>query len=263
MGLLLSHKSTITVYADCVSIVSTEENKRRGGGKKGEIIGFSKRSRCELFKLLHSITFKTMTFVTLTYPMKYPGDSKEYKANLKEWRRRLERIYGNMKAVWRLEFQKRGAPHFHIMYFDVPFLDIKKISAIWYDIVGSRDEKHLKCGVDLKKVVNSSEQRIIASYMSKYVAKMPDGSENGADNKCGRWWGKWNIEAESKRGIELENWEVQFIVDSLGDNGRSNISWANVGNANFTLFGDSLGSCQFGDYVIELAERIRNARDSR
>ena len=68
-------------------------------------------------------------------------------------------------GVMVLEFQERGAPHFHLLYNDVE-LDKKAVSLAWYRIVDSGDEKHLKAGTSVEHLRN---QHAAESYVSKYL----------------------------------------------------------------------------------------------
>lgn len=74
-------------------------------------------------------------------------------------------MYGTKKsvlkyiAVW--EKQKRGAIHYHIILFDIPFIKTKKIEEIW----GNGFIKINKIDVDSKE----NRGRYISKYFSKSV----------------------------------------------------------------------------------------------
>src|SRR5690606_1419342 len=53
--------------------------------------------------------------VTLTYPRHWPTDPRSWKKHLDAWRKRMQRAWGRLPAVWKLEPQRRGAPHFHLL----------------------------------------------------------------------------------------------------------------------------------------------------
>ena len=87
--------------------------------------------------------------------------------------------------LWVMEFQKRGAPHFHILVDKhIPHQDV---AAMWYKIVSSGDEKHLKAGTRVSRIKNVKQ---VICYISKYLGKknyqkvVPEGFEN-----VGRFWG--------------------------------------------------------------------------
>lgn len=63
----------------------------------------------------------------------------------------------NLKYIAVIEFQKRGAVHYHIVFFNLPFLRKEKIAEIW---------KH--GFIKIKKVEHVDN---IGAYMSKYMTK--------------------------------------------------------------------------------------------
>jgi hypothetical protein len=99
-------------------------SRRRGGGIRERVRGFSWASRRNLLRSLACINrdafraFKgRVIFVTLAYPHSYPEDPERCKGHLKALRKRLQRQYGTFAAFWRLGIQQRGAFHFHLLLF--------------------------------------------------------------------------------------------------------------------------------------------------
>lgn len=255
MGLLLPHKRTLRVYPDMVSVSGGVGEGLTGGGERGEIKVFSPESRYRLFRLLHQITFDRVTFCTLTYPADFPTDKKVYKAHLKEYRRRFERTYGKLRAVWRLEFQERGAPHYHIMYLDAPFIPIEEWCNLWSNVIGTDDLNHRKIGVDVKLVTNGTEKGLIVAYLGKYVAKVDNSSAYEGDRKPGRWWGKWNIVDPTPIEIECDlNEAIAFVEETLAD--RTNQGWEPLDKKQCTLFGERLGTDDFEHRTVVRIKEI-------
>jgi hypothetical protein len=180
--------------------------------EKGDIKAFSKKARLRLLKKLNRFDFKAKGlpfFITLTYPQRYPEDSRTYKNDLDVFRKRLKRRFGDMEYIWRLEAQKRGAPHYHfIIYFeDRPSLGVLKewVSKNWFEVVQrkwrKRDEKHLKAGTNCKEV---DRYRQMVVYVSKYMTKV----EQDSLLDQGRYWGasrNWGdkLASEPLEGREL------------------------------------------------------------
>ena len=112
--------------------------------------------------------------------------------------KRISRKYARLSIVWRLEFQRRGAPHLHCVLYNAPWVDRQWLVAAWGELVNQ-----LNPVVDLRRV--KSGRQLIA-YVSKYVAKVGDSSllDIGTKNavawgrwpsmkgNCGRSWGVWN-----------------------------------------------------------------------
>lgn len=168
-----------------------ETARRVGGGKRGHVETFSKHSRRRLLRLLSHIRKDAdlPLFVTLTYPAQFPT-ARESKQHLDAFLHRLRRAHPQASALWRLESQKRGAPHYHLMVWGVPYLPYKNVALWWYEIVGSGDENHLLAGTQVKKV---RSWRGVWSYASKYLAK-PSGEMQDTEtwHKPGRYWGIHN-----------------------------------------------------------------------
>jgi len=256
VGLLLSHKRTrITIYPDMVTF-SQPGQQVCEPGKRGAVEVMSKASRMRLLKLMHQITYTSVTMVTLTYPAEYPRDGRKVKAQLKEFRRRFEKKFGKLRALWRLEFQKRGAPHFHILYFDCGFIPVGEISSIWYLIVKSGDPNHLKNGVDLKRVHEGSDRAIIMHYVSKYIAKAQKEVENDEISGIGRWWGYWNVNIETPFTVDVAHGIAGIIASKLISNRRDGVPWEPSNRDCFTLFGSSMGTGEYCEYVFSVIDSL-------
>lgn len=155
------------------------------GGARGRVAGFSARSRRRLLDTLHEVQRGQLPiFVTLTYPASWPDNPKEWKRHIDNFGKALTRM-GPYGAVWKLEPQKRGAPHFHLLVWGVRHLRRFRrwLAATWYRIVGSGDEKHLRAGTQANSV---RSQRGVVAYASKYMTK--DVEAAGWENP-GRFWG--------------------------------------------------------------------------
>lgn len=161
-------------------------------GKRGSITLFSRPSQQRLRVLLASVNRDKAVYlpllVTLTYPATWSPSPSDWKRDLDAFSKRLAREYPDAAAVWVLEFQQRGAPHFHLVVFGVPRIDYKWLARAWYEVVGSGDEKHLRAGT---RVEQARKWNALQAYVSKYVSKnqskdlpIPEG--------VGRWWGALN-----------------------------------------------------------------------
>jgi hypothetical protein len=172
---------------------------RRGGGRRGHITEFSKASRRRLLRLLNSINrdqAELPYFVTLTYHHTWPSDYEGRKKHLEAFRKRLERVYGQFSAVWRLEFQKRGAPHYHLlMWLPVPPAKHRlqllrdRVGHYWHEIAGYGSKEHGQAGT---KVEIPRSWRGVNSYAAKYMGKLEQ--LQGGTAGVGRFWGTWRRE---------------------------------------------------------------------
>jgi hypothetical protein len=187
-------------FEDTTSKNRLSPRRRRGGGVRERIKGFSRASRTNLLRRLASINrsaFRAfrgrIVFVTLTYPREYPQDPELCKQHLKALRKRLQRAYGSFAAFWRMGIQQRGAWHFHLLLFVGPSFgpihELRRfISSSWYEVTGKVSEGHLRAGT---RVEAMKKWREATSYVERYMAKVeefPEGLETG------RIWGVWNKE---------------------------------------------------------------------
>lgn len=161
-----------------------EGAKRSGGGLRGSIQGFSRASRRRLLDTVNQVDRRcigSMLFVTLTYPGQWPGSWRVWKGHLRAMVMRLDRRYPGIQLVWRLEFQERGAPHFHLLVFNVERIDIDWLSRAWFEVVGSGDLRHLAAGTQVQRV---QSWRGVLYYVGKYMAKTA-----AVSFATGRVWG--------------------------------------------------------------------------
>ena len=96
-------------------------------GRRGEIRGWSRKSRARMVSTLAELDWAPLlsagaglpAMVTLTYPGDWEavaGDGEQVKRHFQTFLKRFERAWGEqIVGVWKLEFQRRGAAHFHIL----------------------------------------------------------------------------------------------------------------------------------------------------
>lgn len=123
----------------------SEPEKQARVAKRSKIVKFSKRSAKRLRHVIRNSEDTWKVFITLTYPENFPCNGKETKAHLNAFLQYLRRK--GIKYAWVLEFQSRGAPHYHIIASDC--IPKYELSERWYKIVGSGDEKHLRAGTGI------------------------------------------------------------------------------------------------------------------
>jgi hypothetical protein len=203
------------------------EKKRRA--KRGRVRKFSDKSRLGLQLLaadLQQIVRKPDLMLTLTYPSEWRSvctdwtchceasegcsdvpcicdfspSGKVCKKHLDTFRKRLTRYLKRLGltswgCLWFLEFQRRGAPHFHLLLFNLGFVELVElqrwVSTSWAEIVNHLDlkeyEKHLKAGTRTEKIKKSH-----FGYALKYAAKMKQKEVPVEFSDIGRFWGCWN-----------------------------------------------------------------------
>jgi len=161
--------------------------------KRGKVAGFSDASRRRMIELMLKMEHvKSRVFVTLTYGEIFP-DEKRAKENLKAFFERIRRKWPAVpvSGVWRMEHQERGAPHFHIMFFNLPYWNKNEVQEIWGQIINQERP--------FTRIEFIRSWRGVMSYTAKYMTKnTKSGGESGGldyvsyPHATGRIWGVFN-----------------------------------------------------------------------
>ena len=185
-GITVYHSDIVTHRLPC----RCQNQAPSQGAKRGKVYEFSKRSRLRLAFVAANVKpglFKSM--ITLTYPSDFPAHGTRCKAHLAallQWLRdnELARHY-----LWFLEFQARGAPHFHIMVDGRASAKRRSmLSAQWYRVVGSEDQRHLRAGTNWRNA-RDDEPVGLQKYAVKYAQKAQQKNVPEGFQDCGRFWG--------------------------------------------------------------------------
>jgi len=174
---------------------SSVKSKHSGGGKRGVIKELTRAAvgRMKLhFRNAPEEAHRAI--LTLTYPKDYTSSGKEVKRQLDLIKRWLKR-HGVKSGSWFLEFQRRGAPHFHCYLNTYPMGGVGAVSLAWYNIVGSGDPKHLawhqgklsgRPCLEWFRVPHAA-----SAYASKYATKQEQKEVPAEYQDVGRFWGCW------------------------------------------------------------------------
>jgi hypothetical protein len=196
------------------------------------VVSWSEKSRSRMVERLATLDYSpfdlegsTIAFLTLTYPgdwLAVASTASDSKKHLRALQKRFERSFGRpFFAVWKMEFQHRGAPHFHLLApvpIGVHFPDW--LSDAWTEIVNhpnpEEKAKHLLAGTgtDYAKGINADNPQRISYYFSKHSSanKGPKEYQHIPPTEwleagsVGRFWGYWGLTtAISQKGISDEN----------------------------------------------------------
>ncbi|HET9877372.1 MAG TPA: hypothetical protein VFQ37_16690 [Mycobacterium sp.] len=200
----------------CVETVARIEGRERRS-PDASIRSWSRRSRSRMVERLGQLDFAPMfaagrapVMVTLTYPGDWltvaPGPGECHR-HLLALRKRWERKYGGpLFAVWKREFQRRGAPHYHLLVVPPEDAGFREwLSGAWASIVahpdaGQRELHRLAgTGVDAVEGGRMSDPRRIGVYFSKHGSFAAKDYQNNAPEEwegqsVGRFWGYWHLE---------------------------------------------------------------------
>jgi hypothetical protein len=161
--------------------------------KRGRIEYLSARSRKRLAFVANNTFAEFKTLVTLTYPRSYTNDGARVKRDLRAFLDWMRRNLDAPSYLWFLEFQKRGAPHVHILLsYVLPSAIAAKslvygaVAQAWYRIVGSKDERHLVAGTRVERIRKPDGA---ARYALKYAYKTEQKHVPEPYQNVGRFWG--------------------------------------------------------------------------
>lgn len=155
---------------------------------RSEIKTFSKASRQRLAFVASNTDIRFTSMLTLTYPREFPNDGKDVKRNLNTFLTYLKRRVDGLDYLWFLEFQRRGAPHIHLLLRGMRVSKVNQawVSNTWYRICATGDVRHLAAGTRLERVRKPDGAR---RYALKYAYKMKQKVVPENYRNVGRFWG--------------------------------------------------------------------------
>ncbi|MGH1488203.1 MAG: rolling circle replication-associated protein [Acidimicrobiales bacterium] len=196
------------------------------------ITEFSRKSRTRLIRRCLSIPWgeyvepdERIHVVTLTAPADYLAVFKDHKDGykaLRSFQDRLRYATGRKaRGFWKLEFQRRGAPHWHLILITPRYIDGQRLtqwlSQAWYEAVGSGVESHLRAGtnVDIEQSLQASDALRLALYFAGYSTRkdkeyqhqVPEEGWVDENGSTGRFWGYF--------GVKPAEVEVRITPDDL------------------------------------------------
>lgn len=199
-------------------------------------------------------------FCCLTYPAEFPLEASTFKRHLDSFGKRFLRQFPAGSFVWKLEFQKRGAAHFHLIVYGVSLDEMRKWLALaWYETVGSQDAGHLLAGVRSERL---NSRRAVMSYLGGYVSK----ADQTRPGECfGRYWGivgrqnlpfceSRSMELDPKVGVKVNRTARRFIA-AMGRARRLNMV-AKVCKKSFGEASDLMMRQEARPYVEHFGRRI-------
>jgi hypothetical protein len=182
-----------TAGASLLKVTKGQSQGQVGGGIRGNIGGFSRASRRRLMQTIAQVKRDAPlpVFITLTYPFDFPSP-KASKRHVDIFLKRLKRAYSDIGLIWKLEPQERGAPHYHMLAWGVPFGELCDfVPYAWHDIAGGGDKNHLSFHLGLLDNQHCVSQvrsfRGVWAYASKYLGKTFEVS-GWEDKYTGRFW---------------------------------------------------------------------------
>lgn len=209
---------------------------RYGRGDRRATTAFTQRSRknlMEKFAIIDKERAKNATFITLTYSENYQNHKASY-GHLREMLRRLLDNRDGAFACWKKELQERGAIHYHIMVWNLPYINKEELAFEWSVITnqfyvqdyGGHEGVTMPA---MTRVEYCKDKRKAWYYLSKYIGKVETTTLRNDDTgelksvfnigtnlqkeSTGRWWGwvnRQNIPLAPVVATELELTWVEY-----------------------------------------------------
>lgn len=168
---------------------------------RGVVHGFSRQSRGRLLKTLAKLNRQAVSralFVTLTYPLSESVSFSSSKRHLEEFARRLGKAFVRCGVIWRMELQKNGQIHYHLIVVGARFIPHDWVRRCWASVI-YRGDKDRYVRTEVRRVASFKEA---LGYAAKYAAKLPD--DEAIDTE-GRVWG---IYGRRHIPIRVIQWEL-------------------------------------------------------
>ncbi|WP_353507026.1 rolling circle replication-associated protein [Mycobacterium antarcticum] len=201
----------------------TEDDQRGTGGVITEWSRKSRSAMCRTFAELDYIPLvesgRVPAMVTLTYPGEWEivaPDGPSVKRHMVLWRKRFQREYGEpARYIWKLEFQRRGAPHIHL-WMAPPTSPGRSgvsfahwLSDTWAQVVDHPDPeqraRHRLAGtaIDVRNGLKACDPKRLAIYFTKHSSPNLDGDKEyqhvvpelwqRPGRGPGRFWGVYGL----------------------------------------------------------------------
>ena len=168
--------------------VQQSSARAKVGGVRGAVWQFSHASRKRMLERLARIDVDKagfVTFVTLTYPDREgPPTPQDADRDRQNFQKRVNRLFPDASAIWRREWECRKTgrfdgvsfPHYHYLFFLLPFLEADRLNRMWAEVLGWSDYVRTEI-----KGVKSWRQAFyyVAKYMAKPVGPAADEPPEG------------------------------------------------------------------------------------
>ncbi|MDZ4267348.1 MAG: hypothetical protein U1D00_16930, partial [Mycobacterium sp.] len=195
-------------------------------GTGGVITEWSRKSRSSMCRTFAELDYSPLVesgrvpaMVTLTYPGDWEvvaPDGASVKRHMVLWRKRFQREYGEApRYIWKLEFQRRGAPHIH-MWMAPPISPgcsgrgfAQWLSETWAQVVDHPDveqkARHLLAGtaIDVRNGLRACDPKRLAIYFTKHSSPNLHGDKEyqhvvpelwrQPGRGPGRFWGVYGL----------------------------------------------------------------------
>jgi len=187
---------SILYFSNCITVQSSvTPNPARTPPlrQQHDIVNFSRSSRKQMIDKLARLNFlcySQMFMCTLTYRHEFPLTQEEQKKHIDRLQKKFRQLSSKFDFIWRIETQKRGAPHLHYLLL---FKDRNRtwseaeltlsLRKLWRSVIPEWSSAQDLYAVHVKSLSNVRKS---LAYMTKYIAKEDPTVK---DTLTGRRWG--------------------------------------------------------------------------
>lgn len=182
-----------------------EESEELRDSVRGVISDFTRASQRRLIETCSRWEpYGSLGMITLTYGQQFP-DGERSRDFFRAFKERMRREWPDWSGCWKLEYQKRGAPHYHFV-IDTAVInpDWKLfqnwVHNAWNSVIGSyygdwSSGEYSFARTEFKRARNEKRAKF---YLTKEVGKMVQASKEWRENMdevidhVGRFWGWHN-----------------------------------------------------------------------
>lgn len=149
---------------------------------RGDCKGWNDRIASRAGSYVDNFREDFSVFGTLTYPASYPHTGQAIKADWRAFVERLRRIgwLETGSIFWWVEFQERGAPHFH--FLATRWISFRRVASMWAEIT-----KGDKRSCSRVEAIRHPDR--MGSYARKYMTKSEQKAIPIDFVDIGRMWG--------------------------------------------------------------------------
>lgn len=165
---------------------------------RGRVTRFTAKSRLHMIQMIASIRLNELSscmWISLTYHLEVPADRETIIAHQRAWFERVRRMHPTIQYVRRIDWQERGAVHWHLLAWTAPgdqhwntFHDRMRIKAAWHAIAEPASLDHELYGA---KCVVADSYKAILQYVSQDAAKV--GARDHPDYHGRRWSNSYGL----------------------------------------------------------------------
>jgi hypothetical protein len=154
---------------------------------RSAVYEFTTKSKANLKHICDNSGHRVKSQLCLTYHAPFPTDGKASKRHLNRFLKVLNRRFPGLGYIWVLEFQERGAPHYHLFLTIEPNREIQeKLATAWVRITNGTPEQH---EWHMRRATWKEWKMSSAYALKQYAVKAAQKDVPPEYVNVGRFWG--------------------------------------------------------------------------